>query len=111
MDLVRITGGTLRDKDPIILTPEQFDRLLQYIITERHRTMVIVAICLGLRQFELAGLKWSDFDWLNQRDYIVPAGESCGLERVGWHTFRHLSHLDGQQWDAAWGPKGLDASR
>ena len=24
-----------------------------------------------------------------QRDYIIPAGESCGFGRVGWHTFRH----------------------
>ena len=24
-----------------------------------------------------------------QRDYIIPAGESCALGRVGWHTFRH----------------------
>ena len=52
MDLVRITGGTLRDKDPLILTPEQFGRLLQHIITEPHRTMVIVAMCLGLRRSE-----------------------------------------------------------
>ena len=66
MDLVRITGGTLREEDPIVLTPEQFRRLLCNIITEPHRTMVIVAICLGLRRSELAGLKWSDFDWLNQ---------------------------------------------
>jgi integrase len=158
MDLVRITGGTLRDKDPIILTPEQFGRLLQHIISEPHRTMVIAAMCLGLRRSELVGLKWSDFDWLNQevmiqrsvianrvdavktkkskarlplapelvkalqewrkisqfnqdndwvwaspwvagampyypnavqRDHIIPAGESCGLGRIGWHTFRH----------------------
>lgn len=57
MDLVRITGGTLREEDPIVLTPEQFRRLLCNIITEPPRTMVIVAICLGLRRSELAGLK------------------------------------------------------
>lgn len=53
MDLVRITGGTLREEDPIVLTPEQFRRLLCNIITEPHRTMVIVAICLGC-----AGRSW-----------------------------------------------------
>jgi integrase len=67
MDLIRITGGTLRDKEPLILTPEQFGRLLQHITTEPHRTMVIVAICLGLRRSELAGLMWSDFDWIAKR--------------------------------------------
>ena len=70
MDLVRIAGGTLRDKDPLILTPEQFGRLLQHISTEPHRTMVIVAMCLGLRRSELAGLKWSDFDWIRQEVLI-----------------------------------------
>lgn len=70
MDLVRITGGTLRDKEPIILTPEQFGELLQYIIAEPHRTVVIVAMCLGLRRSELAGLKWSDFDWTSQEVMI-----------------------------------------
>jgi integrase len=70
MDLVRITGGTLRDEDPLILTPEQFSRLLQQIITEPHRTMVIVAMCLGLRRSEIAGLQWLDFDWSNQEVLI-----------------------------------------
>ena len=70
MDLVRIAGGTLRDKDPLILTPEQFGRLLEHISTEPHRTMVVVAMCLGLRRSELAGLKWSDFDWIRQEVLI-----------------------------------------
>ena len=70
MDLVRISGGTLRDKEPVILTPEQFGTLLQHIVAEPHRTMVIVAMCLGLRRSELAGLKWSDFDWTRQEVLI-----------------------------------------
>src|SRR5271157_132861 len=70
MDLVRITGGTLREEDPIVLTPEQFRRLLCNIITEPHRTMVIVAMCLGLRRSEIAGLQWLDFDWSNQEVLI-----------------------------------------
>lgn len=74
MDLVRIAGGTLRDKDPLILTPEQFGRLLQHIVTEPHRTMVVVAMCLGLRRSELAGLKWSDLDWIRQEVLI-----QCGV--------------------------------
>ena len=70
MDRVRIAGGTLRDKEPLILTPEQFGRLLQHISTEPHRTMVVVAMCLGLRRSELDGLKWSDFDWIRQEVLI-----------------------------------------
>jgi len=43
----------LREGDPIELTPEQFRRLLCNIITEPHRTMVIVAICLGMRRADI----------------------------------------------------------
>ena len=67
MDLIRIEGGTLTDKDPLILTPEQFSRLLQQIVTEPYRTMVLVAMCLGLRRSEIAGLKWSDFNWVDRQ--------------------------------------------
>lgn len=70
MDLVRVEGGTLTDRDPLILTPEQFGRLIRQIITEPHRTMVLVAMCLGLRRSEISGLKWSDFDWTNQHVLI-----------------------------------------
>ena len=45
-------------------------RLLQHIISDPHRTMVMVAICLGLRRSQLAGLKWSDFDWIGQEVLI-----------------------------------------
>jgi integrase len=70
MDLVRVEGGTLTDKDPLILTPEQFGCLIRQIITEPHRTMVLVAMCLGLRRSEIGGLKWSDFDWTKQQVLI-----------------------------------------
>jgi integrase len=36
------------------------------LIKEPIRTMVIVGFCLELRRLELAGLKWSDFDWTKQ---------------------------------------------
>jgi integrase len=70
MDFVRVTGATLRDKDPLILTPEQFRTLLQCLVAEPARTQVIVAMCLGLRRSELAGLKWPDFDWQKQEVMI-----------------------------------------
>ena len=63
LDLVRVEGATLREKDPQVLTPEEFGRLLTFIISEPQRTMVVLAVCLGLRRSELIGLKWSDFDW------------------------------------------------
>jgi hypothetical protein len=48
MDLVWVEGGTLREHEPRILTHLEWRRLLQYIVKEPMRTMVIVAFRLGL---------------------------------------------------------------
>ena len=37
--------------------------MLQNIVLEPYRTMVIAALCLGIRRSELIDLKWSDCDW------------------------------------------------
>lgn len=73
MDLVRIVGASGRDKDPRILTLEEWQRLIQYIVKEPMRTMVITAFALGIRRSELAGLKWSDFDW-QKRTVLIQRG-------------------------------------
>lgn len=73
MDLVRVMGGTKRETEPRILAPEQFARLLQFILEEPYRTMVIVAMGLGLRCSELIALKWSDFDW-NKGEVLIQRG-------------------------------------
>lgn len=73
MDLVRVLGGTIREREPRILTHDEWQRLLQFLIKQPMRTMVIVAFCLGLRRSELAGLKWSDFDWI-KREVLIQRG-------------------------------------
>jgi len=65
MDFVRVVSASGREKDPLVLTPKQWSKLLECLVAERARSMVIVAMCLGLRRSELAGLMWSDFDWRN----------------------------------------------
>ncbi len=49
------------------LTLGQFRSLLKHRLlrVEPFRTMVILAICTGLRANELFALRWSDFDWEN----------------------------------------------
>lgn len=65
MTLVSIRGITKRAKKPRVLTQEEFQIWLQHIDDEPFRTMMITAMCLGLRCSELLALKWSDFDWIN----------------------------------------------
>lgn len=63
MSLVRVKGGSKRREKPRVLTLEEFERLLAELQKEPFRTMVIAAICLGLRVSELFALKWMDFNW------------------------------------------------
>jgi integrase len=63
LSLVEIKGGTTRPRRKrFILTPEQFQQLCS-LLEEPYRTMVIIAMCLGLRVSEILALKWPDFDF------------------------------------------------
>src|ERR1035441_10921940 len=96
MDLIRVQGGTLTDKEPLILTPGQFGGLLQQIVIEPYRTMVLVAMCLGLRRSEISGLKWSDFNWVDRQGLIqrsVSANWEDAVKTDRKSTRLNSSHL------------------
>jgi integrase len=155
LSLVEIKGGSSRPRrKKSIITPAQFQQICDRL-DEPFRTMVVIAMCLGLRVSEILALKWSDFDFEERTlmitrgtvharigrvktDYsedemplhpvfaeillawrarcpaseegwvfpnpntggvwhasvlqggvLVPAGKEVGIERLGWHTFRH----------------------
>jgi len=60
--IAQVRQGGLRQTEPEVLTPKEFQALLKEL-DEPYRTMVILAGCLGLACSEFIGLKWSDFDW------------------------------------------------
>jgi integrase len=64
MKLVRIEGASKREREPSVLTVEQFQQLLSQLNDEPYRTMLLTALCLGLRCSELVGLRWGDIDFL-----------------------------------------------
>ena len=66
MQLVEIKGISKRLRKPLILTVEQYFRLIA-LLPEPYRTMVVVAQCLGLRAEEVLALHWSDVDF----DHLV----------------------------------------
>ena len=62
MELVTIKGVSKRSKKPIVLTVEQCLILISFL-PEPYRTMVIVAICTGLRVSEILAMRWSRIDF------------------------------------------------
>jgi integrase len=82
MSLVRIEGSSKRRRKPRILTPEEFAILIASVDREPCHTMVILALCTGVRCSELVALKWSDFDWANLSVYIRRAIVSGRVDDV-----------------------------
>jgi integrase len=72
MELVEIKGASKRRKRPKVLTHEQCLQILS-ILREPYRTMVLVAICTGLRASEILALRWEDFDFDTMKVRVVRA--------------------------------------
>jgi integrase len=63
IELVRQSSRRLRI--PRVLAAEEIRALLAHL-PEPYHTMVLVAVCTGLRVSEIIGLQWGDFDWDGQ---------------------------------------------
>jgi site-specific recombinase XerD len=74
---VRTSQLRLRDKD--VLTPEEFQELVQQL-SVRDRPMVLLIGSTGLRRSEMIALTWSD---LNMRTMEVNVLRSCVRNRIG----------------------------
>jgi integrase len=74
---VRTSQRRLRDKD--VLTPEEFQNLVQQL-SVRDRAMVLLIGSTGLRRSEMIALTWSD---LNIRTMEVNVLRSCVRNRIG----------------------------
>jgi integrase len=59
------------DKDEmIILKPPDIRALLDAAATEKDRVLFMAAVLTGMREGELLGLKWDDFDWRNGQVHV-----------------------------------------
>jgi integrase len=96
VSLVEIRGSTRRTRRPLVLTVEQFSAVRERL-PEPHRTMVLIAQCLGLRVNEILGLKWSDLDFekltvqitrgiVNGRVDTVPLAQVLVDALLSWRT-------------------------
>ena len=62
MDLVEVKGISKRRKRPRILPVKDAWRILG-ALAQPYRTIVLIALCFGLRISEILGLRWTDFDF------------------------------------------------
>lgn len=68
-----------RLQDPDILTPEEFNRLVEQL-PQRERVMVLLAGTTGLRRSELIALMWADVDFANLQ---IAVNKSCVRGLIG----------------------------
>ena len=62
IEIVRIRNVTKRQKEAVVLTPEQFRDIIRRL--PAHVNMVAITMaCLSLRVSEALGLQWQDIDW------------------------------------------------
>ncbi len=62
IELVKVKDSSRRQRKPQILAPEKFRELVA-ILGEPYKTMVIVAMCTGLRVSEVLALRWEHIDF------------------------------------------------
>ncbi len=62
IELVEVKGISKRKRRPHILQVRDAWRILDALV-QPYRTMVLIALCFGLRISEILGLRWTDFDF------------------------------------------------
>ena len=62
VELVKLKGTSRRTRRPQVISPEKLQELVA-VLREPYRTMVIVAMCTGLRVSEILALRWEHIDF------------------------------------------------
>jgi integrase len=95
LDLVRVKGGSKREKQPTVLTPEEFQELAAEL-EEPYRVMAILAMCTGLRISEVLALHWEHLD-LVAGSMLVQQGAVDGrIGRTKTEASKDAIPLDGE---------------
>jgi integrase len=81
MELVHVKGISKRTKTPLILEEQQCFDLIS-LLPDPYRTMVIVAICTGLRVSEILALRWSRINFALQNMLVKVKAVNGHVGRV-----------------------------
>jgi integrase len=81
MELVEVRGISKRRQRPRILPVKDAWRILD-ALAQPYRTMVLIALCFGLRISEILGLRWTDFDFKRSAVLIQRSAVGKRLNRL-----------------------------
>ena len=81
MDLVEVKGISKRRKRPRILQVKDAWRILD-ALAQPYRTIVLIALCFGLRISEILGLRWTDFDFKRSAVLILRSAVGKRLNKL-----------------------------
>jgi integrase len=81
MDLVEVKGISKRKQRPRILQERDAWRTLD-ALAQPCRTIVLIALCFGLRISEILGLRWTDFDFKRSAVLIQRSAVGKRLNRL-----------------------------
>ncbi len=93
MSVVRIRGTSKREKQIVILTPDQFKKLVCSLPAPLN-VMVLLAGSLGLRVGEVLALHWEDIDWAEKTITIQRNFTHQQIGEVKTESSRALLPLD-----------------
>ena len=81
MDLVEVKGISKRRKRPRILQVKDAWRIFD-ALAQPYRTIVLIALCFGLRISEILGLRWTDFDFKRSAVLILRSAVGKRLNKL-----------------------------
>jgi integrase len=91
MALFSVPGASKREKEPQVLSLQQFTTLLEVIHYPYYRVMVILAMGLGLRCSELTALRWGKVNFLDNKLLInrgIVEGHEASVKTI--HSKKEL---------------------
>jgi len=95
LELVKVKGGSKRQKPLVTLTQEEFQKLIDKL-QEPVRTMAIVAMCTGLRISEVLALRWESLDFEAGSMLVERATVNGRIGPTKTETSRDDVPLDGE---------------
>jgi integrase len=81
IELEKIKGANRAKPKPLVLTIKQYQAFAGQL-SDLHRTMVVAAMCSGMRVSEVLGLRWEQLDLENGVLLIAPRVASGGVAKT-----------------------------